>query len=77
MDAAGRKILLAGGYAIAAVFCALMTASLNLKDEISWMSYLSIASVIGFIIGFAIGPGTMTDFPKLLLLKKCFPCFYP
>ncbi|CAK8678795.1 solute carrier family 2, facilitated glucose transporter member 5-like [Clavelina lepadiformis] len=57
MDAAGRKILLAGGYAIAAVFCALMTASLNLKDEISWMSYLSIASVIGFIIGFAIGPG--------------------
>uniref|UniRef100_H2YYN4 Major facilitator superfamily (MFS) profile domain-containing protein n=1 Tax=Ciona savignyi TaxID=51511 RepID=H2YYN4_CIOSA len=53
MDRLGRKILLAGGYAIAGVFCIVMTISLNLQDQISWISNLSIASVIGFIIGFA------------------------
>uniref|UniRef100_H2YYN8 Major facilitator superfamily (MFS) profile domain-containing protein n=1 Tax=Ciona savignyi TaxID=51511 RepID=H2YYN8_CIOSA len=54
MDRLGRKILLAGGYAIAGVFCIVMTISLNLQDQISWISNLSIASVIGFIIGFAL-----------------------
>nr|CAB3266210.1 solute carrier family 2, facilitated glucose transporter member 5-like [Phallusia mammillata] len=57
MDRAGRKALLAGGYAISGVFCALMTVSLTLQDQISWMSNMSIACVIGFIVGFAIGPG--------------------
>uniref|UniRef100_H2YYN2 Major facilitator superfamily (MFS) profile domain-containing protein n=1 Tax=Ciona savignyi TaxID=51511 RepID=H2YYN2_CIOSA len=56
MDRLGRKILLAGGYAIAGVFCIVMTISLNLQDQISWISNLSIASVIGFIIGFATCP---------------------
>uniref|UniRef100_H2YYP0 Solute carrier family 2, facilitated glucose transporter member 5 n=1 Tax=Ciona savignyi TaxID=51511 RepID=H2YYP0_CIOSA len=56
MDRLGRKILLAGGYAIAGVFCIVMTISLNLQDQISWISNLSIASVIGFIIGFALSP---------------------
>nr|XP_009859000.1 solute carrier family 2, facilitated glucose transporter member 5-like isoform X2 [Ciona intestinalis] len=57
MDRLGRKLLLAGGYAVAGLFCIIMTIALNLQDQISWISNLSIACVIGFIIGFAVGPG--------------------
>lgn len=57
MDRTGRKKLLGVGYIIAGVFCILMTISLNLQDVVPGMSYLSIVCVVGFIIGFAIGPG--------------------
>ena len=56
-EKAGRKKLIWIGYAITSVFCVLMTISLNLQDQITWISSISIVSVIGFIIGFAIGPG--------------------
>jgi len=57
MDHAGRRILLGGGYVIAAFFCILMTISLNLQHLAAWISWISVVSVIGFIVGFAIGPG--------------------
>jgi len=56
-DRAGRRKLLFYGYIISSMFCVLMTISLSLQDDIPWISNLSIASVIGFIVGFAIGPG--------------------
>lgn len=58
MDKTGRKVLLVAGFAMVTFWCAVMTVALALQDQVSWMSYLSIVSVIGFIIGFAIGPGT-------------------
>ena len=57
MDFAGRKILLGGGYSIAAFFCIVMTISLNLQHLADWIPWISVVSVIGFIVGFAIGPG--------------------
>ena len=57
MDKAGRKILLGGGYLISGFFCIVMTVTLNLQSTIPWMSWLSLVGVIGFIVGFAIGPG--------------------
>jgi len=56
-DRVGRKALIYVGYLIACFFCILMTISLKLQEQIDWVSNLSIASVIGFIVGFAIGPG--------------------
>lgn len=41
------------------VWCVVMTISLNLNDTVEWMPILSIISVIGFIIGFAVGPGKL------------------
>ena len=57
MDCAGRRILLGVGYVVAGLFCILMTVSLNLQNVVSWMPYMSVVSVVGFIVGFAIGPG--------------------
>lgn len=58
-DRLGRKVLLGGGYAIAGLFCVFMTIALVLKDSVPSFSYISIACVIGFIVGFAVGPGPL------------------
>jgi len=59
IEKAGRIRLSYMGYSIAGLFCILMTISLAKQDDISWLSNLSIAAVIGFIIGFAVGPGPL------------------
>ena len=62
-DRLGRKVLLGGGYAVAGIFCVFMTIALVLKDSVPAFSYISIACVIGFIVGFAVGPGrALLDF---------------
>lgn len=53
----GRRGLLAVGYGLVSFWCVMMTIALSLQDLVSWMPKFSIACVIGFIIGFAIGPG--------------------
>ncbi len=40
-----------------------ITVSLNLQQDYNWMAYISIACIITFIIGFALGLGK-----KLLLV---------
>jgi len=57
MDKMGRKSLQVYGYAIMTFFCVSMTICLNLLDSSSIMPYLCIACVLGYIVGFAIGPG--------------------
>uniref|UniRef100_H2YQZ2 Major facilitator superfamily (MFS) profile domain-containing protein n=1 Tax=Ciona savignyi TaxID=51511 RepID=H2YQZ2_CIOSA len=55
---AGRKALIVWGFGMMIFWCAAMTVVLNmLTMNLTWISYLSIACVIGYIVGFAIGPG--------------------
>ncbi|XP_039270735.1 solute carrier family 2, facilitated glucose transporter member 5-like [Styela clava] len=55
---AGRKSLLVWGFGMMIFWCIAMTVVLNLMLAFGgWISYLSIACVIGYIVGFAIGPG--------------------
>ncbi|XP_005986135.1 solute carrier family 2, facilitated glucose transporter member 1a [Latimeria chalumnae] len=56
VEAAGRRMLLLVGFAICCIFCVILTVALNLQNGVSWMPYLSIACVIIYVIGHAIGP---------------------
>ncbi|NXU34590.1 GTR5 protein, partial [Drymodes brunneopygia] len=56
VESLGRRILLLAGFVLCSASCALLTVALNLQATVSWMSYLSIACVIVYIIGHAIGP---------------------
>ncbi|NXH84474.1 GTR5 protein, partial [Edolisoma coerulescens] len=56
VESLGRRILLLAGFVLCSSSCAVLTLALNLQSTVSWMSYLSIACVIVYIIGHAIGP---------------------
>ncbi|XP_039940451.1 solute carrier family 2, facilitated glucose transporter member 5-like isoform X1 [Hirundo rustica] len=56
VESLGRRILLLAGFVLCSASCAILTLALNLQNTVSWMSYLSIVSVIAYIIGHAIGP---------------------
>ncbi|XP_064534569.1 solute carrier family 2, facilitated glucose transporter member 5-like [Pseudopipra pipra] len=55
VESLGRRILLLAGFLLCCASCAVLTLALNLQTTVSWMSYLSIACVILYIIGHAIG----------------------
>nr|CAB3266209.1 solute carrier family 2, facilitated glucose transporter member 5-like [Phallusia mammillata] len=59
IDRIGRKKLMVWGFGTMIFWCLAMTVVLNLLNVVGggWISYLSIACVIGYIIGFAVGPG--------------------
>lgn len=57
MEKLGRKKLMLYGYGIMIFFCFAMVAVLNQLDSAPWVPYLSIVCVMGYIFGFAIGPG--------------------
>ncbi|XP_022060485.2 solute carrier family 2, facilitated glucose transporter member 1a isoform X1 [Acanthochromis polyacanthus] len=56
VEASGRKLLLLCGFGICCVACVVLTIALNLQETVTWMPYVSIACVIIYVIGHAIGP---------------------
>uniref|UniRef100_A0A3B4FBY9 Solute carrier family 2, facilitated glucose transporter member 5 n=1 Tax=Pundamilia nyererei TaxID=303518 RepID=A0A3B4FBY9_9CICH len=56
VEASGRRLLLLCGFGICCGACVLLTVALNLQETVTWMPYVSIASVIIYVIGHAIGP---------------------
>ncbi|KAM4652856.1 solute carrier family 2, facilitated glucose transporter member 5-like [Discoglossus pictus] len=56
VDAWGRRILLLVGFGTCCLSCVVLTIALVYQTTISWMPYLSIACVIIYVIGHAIGP---------------------
>ncbi|KAF7657890.1 hypothetical protein LDENG_00020920 [Lucifuga dentata] len=56
VEASGRRLLLLIGFGICCGSCLLLTAALNFQESVSWMPYISIACVIIYVIGHAIGP---------------------
>lgn len=61
IEKTGRKKLLTWGFGMMVFWCVALTVILkilfDMQEADSWISYLSIACVIGYIVGFAIGPG--------------------
>jgi len=57
MEKAGRRSLMVYGYGIMVVFCVLLAVALKSLHIGTWVSYVSILCVMGYIVGFAIGPG--------------------
>uniref|UniRef100_K1QX46 Solute carrier family 2, facilitated glucose transporter member 1 n=1 Tax=Magallana gigas TaxID=29159 RepID=K1QX46_MAGGI len=64
MDKAGRRFLLLIGVGGLFIFSAVLAVSLILikNFSIAWLSYLAIVAVIGYIIAFASGPGSIPWF---------------
>uniref|UniRef100_A0A3Q0S6J5 Solute carrier family 2, facilitated glucose transporter member 5 n=1 Tax=Amphilophus citrinellus TaxID=61819 RepID=A0A3Q0S6J5_AMPCI len=56
VEAAGRRLLLLCGFGICCGACVLLTVALTLQATVAWMPYVSIACVIIYVIGHAIGP---------------------
>jgi len=62
IEKVGRKKLVVWGFGTMIFWCLVLTIILNIlvsvdMTEMTWLPYLSIGCVIGYIIGFAIGPG--------------------
>jgi len=63
IEKTGRKSLLTWGFGMMVFWCVALTVILKVLFDLpedsaaGWISYLSIACVIGYIVGFAIGPG--------------------
>ncbi|XP_041859351.1 solute carrier family 2, facilitated glucose transporter member 1a [Melanotaenia boesemani] len=55
VESSGRRLLLLLGFGICCGACVLLTIALNFQDSVTWMPYVSIACVIIYVIGHAIG----------------------
>ncbi|XP_059768155.1 solute carrier family 2, facilitated glucose transporter member 5 isoform X2 [Balaenoptera ricei] len=62
----GRRVLLLLGFSICCTACCVLTAALALQDTVSWMPYVSIACIISYVIGHALGPSPI---PALLITE--------
>ncbi|KAH9489042.1 Solute carrier 2, facilitated glucose transporter member 3 [Bulinus truncatus] len=62
MDRAGRRTLHMIGLAGMCIFSVVLVVCLSLQSSASWLSYISIAAVIVYIIFFATGPGAIPWF---------------
>ncbi|XP_004425607.1 PREDICTED: solute carrier family 2, facilitated glucose transporter member 5 [Ceratotherium simum simum] len=62
----GRRFLLLLGFTICFTSCCVLTLALALQDTVSWMPYISIACVICYVIGHALGPSPI---PALLITE--------
>ncbi|XP_061592309.1 solute carrier family 2, facilitated glucose transporter member 5-like isoform X2 [Cololabis saira] len=61
VESSGRRLLLLLGFGICCGACVLLTVALNFQDTVTWMPYISIACVIFYVIGHAIGPSPIPN----------------
>ncbi|XP_058465100.1 glucose transporter type 1 isoform X4 [Malaya genurostris] len=59
MDRTGRRTLHLYGLGGMFIFSIFITISFLIKEMIDWMSYLSVVSTLGFVVFFAVGPGSI------------------
>ncbi|GAB5574519.1 solute carrier family 2 [Prionailurus iriomotensis] len=62
----GRRFLLLLGFSVCFTACFVLTAALALQDTISWMPYVSIACIIAYVVGHALGPSPV---PAVLITE--------
>lgn len=70
MEKSGRRPLLLVGMGIMVLSAVGLTAALNLQETVSWVSYVSILCLITFVVGFAIGLGSIPQFIGAELFKQ-------
>ncbi|VVC41450.1 Hypothetical protein CINCED_3A025007 [Cinara cedri] len=59
MDKTGRRTLHLYGLGGMFIFSIFITISLLITEMIDWMSYLAVVSILGFVVFFAVGPGSI------------------
>ncbi|XP_044732750.1 glucose transporter type 1 [Chrysoperla carnea] len=59
MDRAGRRTLHLYGLGGMFIFSIFITISFLIKEMIDWMSYISVISILSFVVFFAVGPGSI------------------
>ncbi|KAL0280738.1 UNVERIFIED_CONTAM: hypothetical protein PYX00_001954 [Menopon gallinae] len=59
MDRTGRRTLHLYGLGGMFIFSIFITISFLIKEMTDWMSYLSVVSTLGFVVFFAVGPGSI------------------
>lgn len=59
VDSWGRRLLLLIGFGTCCIACVVLTIALVYQTTVHWMPYLSIACVIVYVIGHAIGPSSI------------------
>merc|ERR1719414_2324870 len=62
IEKAGRKVLMLSGLSLMIGMTILLLASLLTFTTVPAMSYVAVVAVIGFVIGFATGPGSIPWF---------------
>jgi SP family facilitated glucose transporter-like MFS transporter 1 len=62
IEKAGRKTLMVAGLVVQLLTTTLLLVCLVAVESFPWLSYVSIVGVIGFVIGFATGPGSIPWF---------------
>ncbi|XP_021375505.1 solute carrier family 2, facilitated glucose transporter member 3-like [Mizuhopecten yessoensis] len=62
MDRVGRRTLHLVGLGGMLVFGTVLSLALIFQDDASWLSYVSIAAVMAYIVSFATGPGSIPWF---------------
>ncbi|XP_014205632.1 glucose transporter type 1-like [Copidosoma floridanum] len=59
MDRTGRRTLHLYGLGGMFIFSIFITISFLIKEMTDWMSYLAVVSILGFVVFFAVGPGSI------------------
>lgn len=62
VEKAGRRVLLLGGMSAMVMAAIMLLISIKLQENVQWLSYIAIISVFAFVIGFAIGLGSIPQF---------------
>ncbi|XP_067947458.1 solute carrier family 2, facilitated glucose transporter member 3-like [Watersipora subatra] len=70
VEKAGRRPLLLGGMIAMVIALVAMTLALAFQDKASWLAYVSILTMVVFVIGFAIGLGSIPQFIGAELFKQ-------
>ncbi|TRY96663.1 hypothetical protein DNTS_024271 [Danionella cerebrum] len=61
VEKSGRRLLLLIGFGICCAACVVLTIALYFQTSLDWMPYVSIACVIVYVIGHAIGPSPIPN----------------
>jgi SP family facilitated glucose transporter-like MFS transporter 1 len=70
MEKSGRRPLLLGGMGLMTFSTVGLTLAITLQPYASWLSFISIICVITYVVGFAIGIGSIPQFIGAELFKQ-------
>ncbi|KAM6924821.1 LOW QUALITY PROTEIN: solute carrier family 2, facilitated glucose transporter member 5 [Xenentodon cancila] len=61
VESSGRRLLFLLGFGVCCGACVLLTVALTFQETVTWMPYVSIACVIFYVVGHAIGPSPIPN----------------
>ncbi|XP_056628164.1 solute carrier family 2, facilitated glucose transporter member 11 [Triplophysa dalaica] len=77
IERVGRRLLLAGGYALMSCWAVVFTVALSLQGKVAGMPYLSMVCLFAYILSFGMGPAGVTGIlPAELFDQMARPAAY-